>query len=293
MIDQRLLTLLVFAEKRNFSKTAAALNITQPAVTQHIQYLEREYAADLVKKNGNRYELTQEGLILVDYAKQIELLYKAAETKLLGRTNLCKTYFIGASMTVGGYVLPRLLGAHKNRFHNIDLQLEVNNTEEILEKLLSGKFSIALVEGPFDKSKITWQKFKDDELVLVASPKHRFVTCKKVSIEELLSGELILREKGSGTRKIIEDRLMEIGCDIQNYKGYMEIGSISAIKALVELNLGYTIISRETVKKELEMGTLKIIPIKNLELKRELNFVYLNRDEFVREFIAFSLENMG
>lgn len=96
-----------------------------------------------------------------------------------------------------------------------------------------------------------------------------------------------MREKGSGTRDIFENSLIELGYDVNDLKKYMEIGSISAIKSLVDLNLGYTIISRETIRKELEVGTIKEVAIKGLRINREFNFVYIHKEKFIEEFMNF------
>lgn len=287
LLDTRFTTFITFASTKSFTKSAEVLNITQPAVSQHIKFLEKKYGVHLIEKHGKVFDLTEEGLILLKYAEEIDLLYRAIEMNLKNKGAIAKTYNIGASMTIGGYVLPYLLGKYKKLYENIDILLQVNNTEEILEKLVSGKLDFALIEGLFDKKKFKFKKFKDDELVLAVSKEHDFAKVKEVSIEAVINGNLILRERGSGTRDIFENSLIELGYDLNDLKCYMEIGSISAIKSLVELNLGYTIISRETIKKELKIGTIKEIAIKGLSIYREFNFVYLYEEDFIEEFMDF------
>lgn len=287
LLDTRLTTYISLASTKSFTKSAAVLNITQPAVSQHIKFLEEKYEVSLIVKQGKGLELTQEGLILLKYAEEIDALYKALRMNLKNSGSIAKTYNIGASMTIGGYVLPYLLGKHKKLYENIDILLQVNNTEEILEKLVNGKLDFVMIEGLFDKNKFKFKKFKDDEVVLAVSKDHAFAKEKEVNIEDVINGNLILREKGSGTRDIFENSLIELGYDINDLKSYMEIGSISAIKSLVELNLGYTIISRETIRKELKSGTIKEIAIKGLRINREFNFVYLYEETFIEEFMDF------
>lgn len=292
LTDVRLLSFIALAKTRSFTRASEMLNITQPAVSQHIRHLERCYGIPLIKKNGKVIELTEEGEILLKYAQDIDLLYKTLEMKLKNRTGTVKTYHLGASMTIGGYVLPQILGKHKKLYENINILLQVNNTVEILEKLSGGVIEFAIVEGLFDKGKYKHKKLKDDELVLVVSPGHTFAKRESVSIEEVLAGNLIIREKGSGTRKVFEDKLAELGYETDNFKGYMEVGSISAIKSLVELNLGYTIISRETIRRELETGTVKVVPINGVRIEREFNFVYLQEDDFIEHFWDFCSRNI-
>ena len=287
MLDVRLITFITLANTKSFTKSAGVLNITQPAVSQHIKFLEEKYEVHLILKQGKGFDLTQEGLILLKYAEEIDALYRALEMNLKNKSVMARTYRIGASMTIGGYVLPHLLGKHKKLHENIDILLQVNNTEEILEKLVSGKIDFALIEGLFDKNIFKFKKFKDDELVLAVSKDHAFAKVKQVDIEDVINGNLILREKGSGTRDIFKNSLIELGYDLNDLKGYMEIGSISAIKSLVELNLGYSIISRETIMKELKIGTIKEVAIAGLRINREFNFVYLYQEDFIEEFMDF------
>lgn len=286
-MDIRLQTFICVAKTKSYTRSAELLNITQPAVSQHIKYLEQEYGVSLINKCGRSFDLTQEGLILFKYAEKIEDLYRVLEVKLKNKTGIVKNYNLGASMTIGGYVLPPILAKYRNIHENVNILLQVNNTEEILEKLIYSKIDFALIEGPFDKDKFQFRKIKDDELVLAVSPEHEFSKKKEVSIEEVLNGNLILRENGSGTRRIFEDKLIQMGYNPSELKAYMEIGSISAIKSLIEENLGYSIISKETIKKELLQGIIKEIPIRDVRIFREFNFLYLLQDDYINEFMDF------
>lgn len=293
MIDIRLLTFITVAKTKSYTKSAEILNITQPAVSQHIKFLEDEYGVNLIKKYGRGFDLTEEGLILFQYAEKIEVLYRALEMKLKNKSGIIKTYNVGASMTIGGYVLPHILAKYKKIYPNISILLQVNNTKEILEKLINGKLDFALIEGPFDRTKFMFKKFKDDELILAVSNEHSFAKETEVSVEKILKGNLILREKGSGTRRIFEDKIIELGYNPNDLNGYMEIGSISAIKSLIESNLGYSVISKETIKKELILGDIKAVDIKDVHIFREFNFVYINKEDekFIEEFLRFCKQN--
>lgn len=293
MQDIKLTTFITVASIKSFTKAAEILNITQPAVSQHIKHLEEYYGVNLVKKEGKKISLTEEGLILFKYAKKLELVYRDLETEIKNKNGIRKVYNVGASMTIGGYVLPYILAEHKRVHPNIDIILQVGNTEDIIEKLLNRKLDLGFIEGNFNRNKFNYKKFKDDELVLAVSSKNPLCKFDKVSIEEVLQGKLILREAGSGTREIFENKLQDRGYNMDSFNPYMELGSIPAIKSLVEANLGYTIISKETIKKELELGTIKIIPIEDLEIYREFNFIYLKDSnmDFVEDFIKFCYIN--
>ena len=292
MVDVRLQTFITLAQIKSYTKASEILNITQPAVSQHIKFLEEYYGVIFIKKAGRTIKLTEEGKILLKYAKELDNVNRSLEAELNNKSSFTKTYNVGASLTIGGYVLPFVLAEYKNNFKNIDILLQVNNTEEIIEKLLKRKVDLALVEGNFNKEKLKYTKFKDDELVLVVSNAHEFSKLKYIKMEEVLKGKLILREKGSGTREIFENKILEMGYDLKEFKPYMELGSISAIKSLVEANLGYSIMSKETVKKEVELSRVKIVKIKGVSILREFNFVYLedSNQEFVKHFINFCLK---
>ena len=289
MTDPKLVTFIKVSMLKSYTRTAELLNLTQPAVTQHIKQLEEHYGVRLIMKKGRQIFLTEEGELLLKYAKELEANSLLLERILKNKSALVKRYTIGATMTIGEFVLPRLLGGYKHKHGNIDVIMQVHNFEEILTRLGNGEYDLGIVEGPFSKGKFNCRKMRDDELVLIAAPESGFFRGIAGIEEVIYNGRLILREKGSGTRMIFENKLRELGYDPAEMKIYMEVGSIGAIKSLVEANLGYTVISREAVTREAEAGTLKIIPIRGVSMMREFNFIYPeNRpEEFTEDFMSF------
>ncbi len=290
LIDQKLITFLTICKTNNFTKAAELLNLTQPAVTKHIKALEDYYGAPLFNRKGRLIGLTEEGKILFEYAKDLEVQTFKMERQIKNSFEANKRYNIGATLTIGEYVLPYILGKYKVANPNTDIIMQVHNTEVITKKLLNGEIDLGLVEGPFDKTKFHYKILKGDELVFVVSPQNQFSKKSEIELDEIFKSKIILREEGSGTRKVMEDKLSSIGFNLSNMKPYMEIGSIGAIKSLVELNLGCTIISKEAVQREINLGSLVIVPIKDIRIKREFNFIYLkdSPNEFVNSFIKFS-----
>lgn len=289
MIDLRLITFITVAKTKNFTRAAEILNISQPAVYQQIQYLEAYYGVKFITKEGRDLNLTEEGKVFLQYAKEMAAMSNEMEERLKNQSSIRRRRHIGATMTIGGYVLPEILGKYKSINDNENIILEVDNTDVILTKLLDKEIQLALVEGPFDRMKFKYRKFKDDELVLAVSSKHDFAKKEKVDIKEVLKGNLILREQGSGTRKIFENELMQRGHNPDAINLYMEVGNINAIVSLVEANVGYTIISREAVKKEVRQGSIIIVPVNEFKMNREFNFVYLYEREmdFINYFVEF------
>ncbi|MCX7709492.1 MAG: LysR family transcriptional regulator [Clostridia bacterium] len=295
MMDSKLITFIQVAQLKSYTKAAEMLNLTQPAVTQHIRHLEENYKVKLIKRIGRHIALTEEGELLLQYAKEFDSKAVAVERKLRNKSALVKRYNIGATLTIGEYVLPQLLGKHKRFNSHIDIILQVSNLEAIVKKLISGEIDLGIVEGPFDTSKFFYEKLKDDELVLVTSPLNSFVKRSKVKMTDVIgSGKLIHREKGSGTRLVFENKLLELGYSLSDVQVYMEVGSIGAIKSLVEANLGYTIISKEAVKREIDAGSLVMIPIEGVRIMREFNFIYLDHSpkDFLSGFMNFLIKSM-
>lgn len=290
-MDSRLYTFLMVDKTKNYTRAAENLNLTQPAVYKQIKYLENYYGVNLFIKDGRRLKLTDEGEILRNYAHQIINIHGELKEKLQEKDFSREKYRIGATMTIGAYILPRIIYKYMDLNNNIDISLTVNNTNMILQKLLDREISMAVIEGPFDKIKFKYKKFKDDELVLIGPTNGRLAEINKISIDELLKENFILREKFSGTREIIESLLISKGYSHDVLNNHMEINSINGIKTLVEEGVGLSILSKESVKREIDLKTLKIIPIKDITILRELNFVYIyDKDmDFIEKFINFSL----
>ncbi|WP_371367417.1 HTH-type transcriptional regulator CysL [Sporomusa rhizae] len=290
MIDVKLETFIKVASVKNYSRAANLLNMTQPAISNQIKMLEEYYNVKLIEKNNNVMELTAAGSILYKYAIEMVRLSKLAKAHVNNEANIVKRYSVGATLTIGGYVLPSIIGSYKICNKNIEIILQVENTEIIIEKMYRGEIDIGVIEGPFDKKSIAIaEKFKDDELVLVVSPQHEFATKNSVTIEEMLSEKLICRERGSGTRKIFENYLVQQGYNPQSLVPYMEIGDITAIISLVQSGIGITVVSREAVKNLLINHCLKEVPLTEGKILREFNFIYLKNAnvEFIEKFMGF------
>ena len=271
----RLKVFAAVAENKGFSKAAKELFISQPAVSIHINKLEKELGVLLIKRSDKNVELTPAGMVLYKYARRIIDLMAEAETEINKINGVIEGRLtIGATLTIGEYILPQIIGSFKQLHPRVEILLHVQNTEVIVEKLLSGHYDLALIEGLCDNHKIHKTKYLDDEIVLIVSRDHPWSKKGIVSLEEVSTCDLILREPGSGTRKITELALRDAGLDIQNLNILMELGSSEAIKGAVAANLGAAFISRWTLEKELKMGLLSIIEIEGFRIPRSFNFIY-------------------
>ncbi len=289
MIDRLHITFQTVVRHSSYTKAAQELCLTQPAVSQHIRILEKSYKVLLFAKEGKRIYLTEEGKILNRYITDVQQIINSLNRDILNEGRKIKEYNLGATLTIGEYLLPHILGSHKRYNPNQDLVLQVDNTKIIAEKLFSNEIDLGFVEGEFDRKMFDYTLFKKDELILVASKDSILSEKKQIEPSQLTELRLILREKGSGTRKTFENALLSADLSLPGNKPYMSIGSLTSIKSMVERDLGYSVISRLAVEEELDQGRLIEIEIRNFQIFREFNFIYnKNRPQtFVTSFISF------
>jgi DNA-binding transcriptional LysR family regulator len=264
------------AQAGSITHAAETLRISQPAVSKQITDLEGELGVRVLERLPRGCKLTEAGRILAEHAQRWTAVEKDAgraieEYRGLKRGRLA----LGASQTIGGYLLPNALAAFHQRFPEIELQLEIGNTQHIKELLLSGVIELGLTEGPMEDLKST--VFSHDELVAIAPAGHPLVKKSSVSVPELCREPFILREAGSGTREVVERALRRKGVAV---KPFLSLASPEAIKHSVAAGLGVAIISRLIINLELETGLLKIIPLKDFAIRRPLHYQRLQtRDQ--------------
>ncbi|GAF63292.1 putative transcriptional regulator [Bacillus sp. TS-2] len=285
---QLLKTFCLVVETGSINQTAKQLYLTQPAVTKHIHQLEVEYGTLLFNRNDGRLTLSDSGQILYPFAKSIVQDFnqskEAVATSIKGYEHALK---IGASLTIGEYLLPRLLGSFKHQNPDYHLSLFVENTPKILELLLDDIIDFALVEGLVETTKLSVEKMKEDELVLIHPPNHPWSDKNEIEMNEILQERMIWREPSSGTRTITENFLNQWGI-LDKIDSYMELGSTQAIKSAVEAGLGISIVSKLTVSREIEQGFLKEIKIKDVVLSRNLWMVWKPKKFTKKSVTAFT-----
>lgn len=255
-------------EHGGFSQAARKLYISQPAVSQAVQELERQVELPLVIRSGRTIRLTEAGRLLYDYTRQILATEHAAELALEQLRGLERGQLaIGASSTIGVYLLPRLLSIFHQRYPGIRLRLDIGSTAQIVERLLTAELDTALVEGPVPHPHIDAQFWRDDQLVVIAMPAHPITHEQPVSLQRLLAEPFVCREPTSGTREIIDAVFHERGAARQIA---IELGSTEAIKQAVMAGLGLAIVSVATVSSELVLGNLAILDVPELTICRPL-----------------------
>lgn len=275
MLNDSIRVFLTVVDKKSFSKAAKALFLTQPAVSFQIQMLEEYYGTRLFDRVSRNISLTEAGHLLLRYANQMSKMQSELEREMQELTGTAKgRLLIGASTTIGEYVVPYLLGAFKKKYPEVELSLEVANTEDIESRIHDTSLDIGLVEGPITTKDIEKETFIKDRLVLIVPHDHPWATREKVSVFELDKFPFITREKGSGTRIETEQHLKKVGFSDKNLNVIMELGSTSAIKAAVESGLGVSVISKWAAKEKVKLGQLAQLAFKEDNFEREFSVIY-------------------
>lgn len=273
MIDYRLMTFMDLHETMNYTKTAQNLHITQPAVTQHIKYLERKYKVSLFHYERKHLELTEAGEYLYRYA--LSLLSNAQQLlqELQQLSNPKESIQMGATLTIGEYLLPDLLIALYERNNDLDLQLTLENTEMLVNDVRDGKLEFALVEGMFNKEEFHTSLLKREEMILILPIDHPLLHRKTIVIDDLLKERLFVREPGSGTREIFIQALEQNNLSLENFAKCTQISHINMIKEMVQGGTGISFLYESAVRKELKEHTLATRKVKGISLIREFNMI--------------------
>ena len=267
----RLKVFRTVAEQLNFRKAAERLFLTQPAVTLQIKALEEDLRVRLFDRTGGRISLTRKGAILLDHANKIARMIADAEQEL-GKDSgeSSGDLHLGVSTTISQYVLPRLLGAFIEEHPRVQFFLSSGNTEEVVQFLLAGKVEIGLIEGPARDRSVRTEPFMDDELVLIAAKEFE---SDSLDTPELTALTLLVREQGSGSRRVVEIALKNAGINLKSFHKVIDLGSTEAIKSAVEAELGVGFVSRWAVSKELELSTLKIVEVQGVKASRQFALI--------------------
>lgn len=242
-------------EEGTISGAARRMYLSQPSVSERLAELEREARVPLLKRSRRGVEPTEQGALLYEHARRALDEIRALDRVLRSlRDKHDMRLRFAASSTLGEHLLPEWLKDFGRRMPGTASELFIGNTREVVEMVDRGEMAFGVIEGEEHRSTVESFPLLDDELVVVVAPRHRWAR-QPVDVEDLSKEPFISREKGSGTRQVIESALEEKGISLNVQ---MEIGSTSAIKEAIEASLGYSILSRETIRLELEVGHLVV-----------------------------------
>ncbi|MNS67648.1 HTH-type transcriptional activator CmpR [compost metagenome] len=270
----RLTTFLAAAEDLNFTQAARRLHLSQPAVSQQIRDMEEELGVTLFERRGRGILLTPAGERLRALARPVLKDVKQLQVEMgVFRDVPQGVLRVGASNTPGIYLLPFAMGAFSESFPAVRLSMQVSDTEMIMRALNDGELDLALVEEEPSPARLHgWEKVPllEDELVMIAHPRHPWVSRETLDVKELPEGTFIFRTPQSETRRLIEDRLAEAGLDTERLTTRFELGHTEGLKRAVMAGLGVGWVSRFAMGMEARAGHLAEVPIRDFRITRTL-----------------------
>src|SRR5688572_1650774 len=296
MADRRLQVFHAVAKHLSFTKAAETLFMTQPAVTFQIKQLEEHLSTRLFDRAQGRISLTPAGQVAFEYAERILGLSAELDTRMKEMSgHAAGPLLIGASMTIGEYVLPQLIGTFKGRFPAVMPTLFVGNSEAVQDRVAERTLDLGFIEGDSHLSSLQSEVCCEDELQVVCAPSHPLAKEPYALPAALTQHPYINREAGSGTREVIDRYLQKAGVSPESLNVMVELGSPEAIKGLVATGLGFAIMSRVIAAKELQLGQLVQIPLRP-RLLREFSVVYAKErfhSKLVAAFLHFAKEQLA
>lgn len=256
----------------SFSRAAATLFISQPALSQNIKQLETHFAVSLIKRTPRDLALTDAGKILYGHAQKIIAMTSLMEEDMSAfRASLNDTLLIGATNVIGGFAVPCSIFIFKRNFPEVKIKLQLGNRRQVLDQLREDAIEIAIVEGMEPDDSFISSEIHSDEMVVVAPANSQKSANNPISFDELCRHPLIIREKGSATRAALEHALEKAGLDLTKLNIVMELNSIDSIKAAVEAGHGFSVLPRMAVKKELFNHTLSSVQITDFSITQPIH----------------------
>lgn len=293
MADRRLQVFHAVAKHLSFTKAAEALFMTQPAVTFQIRQLEEQFDTRLFDRAGGRIALTPAGMLALDYAERILGLSSELDARLKELSGqVAGPLHIGASMTIGDYVLPQLIGEFKARFPAVVPHIFIANSEQVQNRIAERSLDLGFIESDSHLPSLAIEVCCDDELQVVCAPGHPLARLPAIPPHTLLEHAFVSREVGSGTREVIDRYLETAGVVLHPV---MELGSPEALKGLVATGFGFAIMSRAIVALEARLGRVVRVPLQP-KLDRRFAVVYPKErihSRLLNGFVAFAKERMA
>ena len=278
-------------ELRSFSRTASSLRLTQSTVSEHVRLLEEELGTRLFDRLSRETVPTRAGELLYSYARQMLALRSQARQAVddfLGQ--IAGMLLVGASTIPGEYVLPAVIGRFRERHPRVAITLQISDSRGIVQAVLDGQVDVGVVGADPANRGLETRALMPDELVLVVPPGHRWSGRTEVSVDELRTEPLIVREAGSGSRQALERALEATGCSLGEMQIIADIGSTSAIKQAVKAGVGVSVMSRRAADDECRHGLIACVKLKDLAVTRHfyvITHASRSRSPLCRAFLEF------
>lgn len=293
-MDFRDRVFIAVAENLSLTKASERLLISQPAVSRHIKELETNLGINLFDRKNNKVYLTPAGEILYSHLKKIAQLYNDLDFSLGALKDEHKGLLrLGASSTISQYVIPSLLASFHKKYPLIELNLFNGNSFEMEQKLLNNDIDLALVENDASHQDLKYLNFAADNIVAIAGINSPLSNRTNLSITDLLQIPMVLREFGSGTLEVIEKAFAESGIQLTELPILLHLGSTESIKNFLTGFDGIAFVSERAIEKELQLKTLKKIPINNLNIRRHFRIALPHglQLDIPQKFINFILSH--
>lgn len=285
MLDYRVESFLAVCQTMNFTRAANLLNLTQPAVSQHIRHLEEEFGVQLFSYARKKLQLTEAGRLLLHTATTMRHDALALRKHLAQAAQERRSYHLGATLTVAEFLLPGPLAALL-RTPGLSVHLTAANTQTLLQLLDQGDIDFALVEGFFPQREYDALPFSEEAFVAVCGADYPLKRAVR-RVEDLLPERLLVREQGSGTRELLQRELEQRNLSIGDFADSVQIGSIGALKALAVQGCGVTFLYRAAVQEELRRKTLRAMALENFSVSHTMHFVWRRDSVFSPEYQDF------
>lgn len=290
MLDFRTETFLTVCQTMNFTAAARQLNITQPAVSQHIHFLEEQYHTSLFIYQNKQLFLTRSGEILRRHLLTMKNDEKAVMEELKNNITGIETLSIGVTMTIGEYAIVDKLAGFLIQHPEINIHLHYGNTLQLLKLLNSGQISMAIVEGNYPKEYYSHKKYSTEDYIAVCAASHHFMTDHPYTMNDLVHERLLVREEGSGTRNILEQSLMTHGLHISDFIHYIEIENMHTIIGLLKRDCGISFLYKIAVEKELHSGILKEIPLDDFKMQHDFDIIWGKHSVYSDKYLSICEE---
>ncbi len=274
---QQLRILKAVATEKNFTKAANLLHLSQPSLSKQIKTLEKNLDILLINRENNKISLTENGKVFLQYSERILALCEESCRALMDLKNGERgNLTVGASQTIGIYLLPRILALFAQNYPQINLKVQVNSTRIIAKNVVNREIDLAVVGGeiPNDfRKNLLVEKFVDDEFSLIIAESHPFATKQTITKEDLYHLNFITLNSNSTIRKFIDNILTQNHIQTNQLKIIMQLNSIEGIKTAVSLGLGAAFVSSSAIEKEIQLKTIQILKIENIKINRTLSII--------------------
>lgn len=293
MLDFRTDTFLTVCKTMNFTAAARELHITQPAVSQHIHFLENEYQTTLFEYHNKQLSLTPAGEVLKRRLTSMKNDEKNIQLEIRSLSNRIESLSIGVTMTIGEYAIVDRLASFLLNHPHMNIHLHYGNTALLLGLLDAGEIDMAIIEGNYPKEHYAHKKYSTEDYIAVCAANHQFVSGTPSTVSDLIKERLIVRKAGSGTRNILEENLLARGLRISNFTHYIEVENMHTIISFLKKDCGISFMYKVAVLEELNQNILMEIQLDDFKMKHDFDFVWGKNSIYTEKYLALCAELLG